>query len=78
MMKVGGLTSTLEYHQPDICFQGQRPRPGCQGELQFPGEKEVSCVSWEERRLVLGGGLTVGSLVLRVSSQRLSLSVSVA
>ena len=40
MMKVGGLTSTLEYHQPGICFQGQRPRPGCQGELQFPGEKE--------------------------------------
>ena len=60
-------------------LQRQRPRSGCQGELQFAGEKgKVSCVSWEERKLVLGGGQTVGSLVLGSSSRRLSLSVSVA
>ena len=54
---VGDLTSTFECHQPGVCFQGQRPRTGCQEELQLAGEKgKFSCVSWEERDLVLRVG----------------------
>ena len=75
----GDLTSTFQCHQPGICFQGQRPRTECQEELQFSGEKgKASCVSWEERNLVLMGGLTLGSLVLGSSSGRLSVFVSIA
>ena len=38
-------------------LQEQRPRTGCQEELQLAGEKgKVSCVSWEERNLVLRAG----------------------
>ena len=75
----GDLTSMFQCHQPGVYFQGQTPRTGCQEELQFSGEKgKASCVSWEERNLVLMGGQTVGSLVLGSSSGRLSVSVSVA
>ena len=75
----GDLTSMFQCHQPGVYFQGQTPRTGCQVELQFSGEKgKASCVSWEERNLVLMGGQTVGSLVLWSSSGRLSVSVSVA
>ena len=54
-------------------FSGTETQNRCQEELQFAGEKgKVSCVSWEERNLVLRGGLTLGSLVLGSSSGRLS------
>ena len=49
-------------------FSGTETQTQLSEELQFAGEKgKVSCVSWEERNLVLGGGLTVGPLVLRGS-----------
>ena len=74
-----GRGPDLHLSQSGVCFQGQRPRTRCQEELQFAGEKgKASCVSWEERNLVLMGGLTLGSLVLRSSSGRLSVSVSIA
>ena len=58
-MSDDGRGPDLHLSQPGVCFQGQTPRTGCQVELQFSGEKgKASCVSWEERNLVLMGGQT--------------------
>ena len=52
-----GRVPDLHLSQSGVCFQGQRPRTRCQEELQFSGEKgKASCVSWEERNLVLRVG----------------------